>query len=102
EATEEADPEYFGGEPIEKAWSSVAATLLRVFARRLPGFGNSSPAHLDANVFAGRTSLRLSPGIAEVSISPRPLDILLRMGGLDGESYRLPWRDDATVTIRLI
>lgn len=98
---EGADPAYFGDAPLERAWGPVAAALVRTFARRLPGFGKSSPAHLDTNIFAGRTSLVLSPGFAEVSISRRPLDILLRMGGFDGESCLLPWRDYATVTIRL-
>lgn len=98
----EADREYFGREPVELAWGPVAATLVRKFARRLPGFGNSSPAHLDANIFRGRASIELSPGHVQVSLERRPLDILLRMGGLDGESYLLPWRDYATVTIRLV
>jgi hypothetical protein len=98
---EDPDPEYFGGDPLEQSWATVAACVLRHFAGQLPGFAHSSPRHLDANLFDGRTSLHLVPGSAEVVFSRRPLDILLRMGGFDGKSYSIPWNEYATVTIRL-
>jgi hypothetical protein len=101
DAGTESNPDYFGAETVEQAWAPVAAAVLRRFASQLPGFASSSPRHLDANLFEGRASLHLAPGLAEVVVSPRPLDILLRMGGFDGKSYSIPWNGYAAVTIRL-
>ena len=93
--------DYFSAQPGVQGWEPVGEAILRKFTARLPGFAAASPAHLEENILAGRTALRFSAGGLDVWVARRPLDILLRLGRFDCETYRLPWRDDATITIHL-
>ena len=78
----------------------AAATLMRSFARRLPGMGKSSAEYLWNNVLSGEARITVSPGRILVQLAPRPLQIVMRMSGLHDAAFRLPWQE-IEVTIRL-
>lgn len=86
-------------------WSLIARTVLRAFAGRLVGFAQSSPEHLYANFLEGRSfvqSRRGAEGQELVVDLPRvPLHLILRMAGVDGQTYRIPWLGDAQVTLQM-
>ncbi len=82
----------------ERAWSRMAAAVLRNFARRLPGFGRSSPEYLFQNFLAGTSSVRRAAGRIEVRLPQSPLVVVLRMAG----AYRtltLPWREGVEICL---
>ena len=59
----------------------AAALVLARFARRLPGFGNSSAGYLRCNFLAGRARVTFLPDMIEVSVGRPPLDLVLAMAG---------------------
>jgi len=68
-----------------------ARAVLRHFARRLIGFDSASPEHLYANFLAGRSLLRDTGERIEVELLPPPLSVVLRMAGIQEETYSAPW-----------
>jgi hypothetical protein len=82
----------------EDAWSRIATFIMRVFAKRLPGFAKSSPEYLFRNFLAGASQLRVSKNNIEVSMRQCPLSVVLRIAG----AYRtlsLPWREGVEVCL---
>lgn len=69
----------------------VSRALLRDVARRLPGFGASSPEFLRANVLTGPLRMVSVPDGWRAQFGPVPLQVLLGMTGLDHTLFRLPW-----------
>lgn len=94
------DAAFFGiaRAPARRPWTLFARAAYADFARRLTGLDRSSAAWLWSNVLAGWG--RLAPGDEAVLTMPSvPLDLVLRMTGLDGTRFAV---DGArTVTIRL-
>ena len=86
--------------PLRQELALAAATLMRSFARRLPGMGKSSAEYLWSNVLSGEARITVSPGRILVQLAPRPLQIVMRMSGLHDAAFRLPWQE-IEVTIRL-
>lgn len=90
------------GEPaacdLDQATTAIACRLLRHFARRLPGFGRASDAHLIANFLTGTGRVRVTPDTIDVDLPPLPLAVVARMAGADGLTYDLPWLG-RTVTV---
>jgi len=78
-------------EAFDAVWSRVAYAALRHFARRLPGFGASSPEHLYQNFLAGVSELRNLEERIEVRLPACPLGVVLRFSGVGSETYQLPW-----------
>jgi hypothetical protein len=94
-------PPLLDGIRFDVTWSLVARAVLKSFARRLLGFHRSSPEYLYQNFLAGPSIVTAARGAIEVLLPRCPLDVVLRMTGVDGTTYRVPWLGDAEVTLRL-
>jgi hypothetical protein len=90
-------PEFEAASSLDCAFSLVARAALRNFARRLPGFGFSSPEHLYQNFLAGLTEIRWIDGRLEVRLPPSPLSVILRMTGLQEQKFAPTWLKGAEV-----
>jgi hypothetical protein len=77
----------------EAAADELARLLLQTFARRLPGFSESSPAHLAANFleFNATVDMLASPDLTLVRASYPPLGVILSLNGMLRQSYSLRW-----------
>lgn len=83
---------------IEDIWVSIAAAVLRTFARRLPGFARSSPEFIFQNFLTGTTQVSISNRSIRVQMGQCPLAVVLRMTG----AYRMlvmPWREGEEVCL---
>jgi hypothetical protein len=85
----------------DPAAALVARAAARGLAARLSGLAWSSARHLRDNVLAGSGTVSGVAGEIEIHLSPRPLDIVLRLAGIDGCEFAAPWLPGRTVTIRL-
>jgi hypothetical protein len=94
----EADRDYLAGAP---ACALVARTLLRELAARWQGFGRSSAAYLWSNLLAGTSVVRVQAGRIDVELPAVPLDVVLRMSGVDGLTYTVPWLEPTAVSLAL-
>jgi hypothetical protein len=84
------DMAFFGvvRSPRRRPWALLARAAYGDFARRLNGLDRSSAAWLWPNVLAGWG--RVEPGPVALLEMPRvPLDLVLRMTGLDGSGFIL-------------
>jgi hypothetical protein len=86
---------------VDLTWSLVARALFRAFARRLIGFDQSSFAYLYHNFLAGTSTVFLQQDLIEVRLACSPLHVILRMAGVNGQTYTLPWLNDIGVTLAL-
>jgi hypothetical protein len=75
---------------LTRAATRVAYTALSAYARRLPGFAESSFAHLWKNLLATPATLRLHADLIEVVLTSPPLDVIWRISGADRAAYVLP------------
>jgi hypothetical protein len=75
---------------LTRAATRVAYAALSAYARRLPGFAESSFAHLWKNFLATPAMLRVRPSAIEVMLAPPPLDVIWRISGADRAAYVLP------------
>jgi hypothetical protein len=75
---------------LTRAAARVAYVALSAYARRLPGFADSSFAHLWKNLLATAATLRIDGGTIEVLLTPPPLEVIWRMSGADRSAYVLP------------
>jgi hypothetical protein len=87
---------------LDLTWSLVAHALLKTFARRLIGFDWSSLEYLYHNFLAGTSMVQLQHDLVEVQLPCSPLHLVLRMAGMDGQTYTLPWQDDAQIMLVLM
>jgi hypothetical protein len=71
----------------------AAHAVLRGFAWKLPGFGNSSLRHLWSNFLDFPARVDLMKEKIVVRMSPAPLHTILRIAGLNNGSYTLPGVD---------
>jgi hypothetical protein len=88
-------------EDIDRAARLLAHATMRGFARRLPGFEAASLGFLMANFLSGQGYVEFERDSVVVSISHIPLEIVLRMAGVLGRPYRVPWLSDRLVTVQL-
>jgi hypothetical protein len=79
----------------------AATVLLRDFARRLPGLGQSSPSYLWRNILSGDGFITTTPGQVLVELVARPLEIVLRLAGLNDTCFIPPWLAETEVIIRI-
>jgi hypothetical protein len=79
---------------LDLALSVAAQGLLRVFARKLPGFASSSLPYLYHNFLDFSASLEEEPERRVIRLSPPPLQLVLNMTGMTRSSYRLSWLDE--------
>jgi hypothetical protein len=82
------------------AW--LAQRVLRHFARRLPGFGDSSVTHLREN-FLLRSGSLACPADApwRATLEAPPLALVLRIAGLGGNTLAPPWLHGQAITLLL-
>jgi hypothetical protein len=64
--------------------SRAAHALMRRFARRFLGLDRSSAPYLVRNILTGGGTIIQDPGRIVVRLTPRPLQIVLRMAGIHG------------------
>ncbi len=86
---------------FELTLSLIARTVIRSFARRLPGFDQSSPEYLYQNFLTGTSTVVAQVGLLEVQLARCPLHLVLRIAGMHAQHYTLPWRDDMQVIVTL-
>jgi len=82
-----------GAGPDDLAWTFVAQVGVRLFARRLTGFGTAGISHLAANVFGGGGVVTTEAGGLDVLLDPPPLQVVLHLAGLDDLQLNVPWLD---------
>jgi hypothetical protein len=95
------EPPLRAGASFDLAVSLLAAAALKTFALRLLGFHWSSAAYLYENFLAGASQVQVDAGRIEVSLPRSPLDIVMRMGGVDGRTCAPPWLGGCEVMLRL-
>jgi hypothetical protein len=81
------------------AWSEIAATLLNLFARKLPGFVGSSAGYLCRNFLAGTSLVECDARGVGVDLPRVPLQVVMRMAGAAGR-YEIPWLPGGSLSIR--
>jgi hypothetical protein len=77
----------------------VAAAVLAVFARGLPGFEASSPGHLARNFLAGESHVRVAGDGVEVTLPRTPLEVVLRVAGWRDSTHPVPWLRGETMLV---
>lgn len=87
--------------PGDLVWTLIARSTLRLFAARLRGFEWSGAAYLAEKLLALPALVRIDGRRVDVRLTSCPLDVVLRMAGLDGRSWRVPWLDDLEVAVHL-
>jgi hypothetical protein len=94
-------PGFLRNEPLDRVSSLAAHALMRRFARRFLTSHDSSAAYLCRNLLLGATEIRIGDARIEVRLSPRPLDIVLRIAGIHGETSEPPWLQGRPVCLIL-
>jgi hypothetical protein len=92
-------PEFELDADRECSWRQLAASLLRDFARRLPGFARSSPEYIFQNFLAGTSQLRFRKDRIEVRLAQSPLSVVLRIAGMY-QNLALPWREGVEICLQ--
>jgi hypothetical protein len=79
------------------ALARMAYRALRVYAHRLPGFSNSSNAHLWKNFLATPAAVWYEGSEVRVALEAPQLDVIWRISGAGRTNYSLP--DGRTVCV---
>lgn len=72
---------------------TAADALLGRFLRRLPGFAASGGDYVRKNFLSTHAAVELEPDRVVVTLSRPPLDLVLRMAGVNRGTRRWPWLD---------
>jgi hypothetical protein len=67
----------------------LATHALRYYASRLPGFSESSFAHLWTNLLSTPATIRAGANQFLVGLAPPPLDVVWRISGAGAANYEL-------------
>jgi len=86
---------------LDRRVARAAHAVMRSFAARLPGFARSSPAHLRENFLAGEGAIRFDREHIDVYLPPLPLGLVVRIAGMHGRGFAVPWLPDRVVTLLL-
>ncbi|HXH95277.1 MAG TPA: hypothetical protein VNN25_27125, partial [Thermoanaerobaculia bacterium] len=78
---------------------TIANEVLASFGNRIPGFARSSAAHLRENFLDGTGAIRFERERIEILLPHVPLALLLRMFGVHGKTFALPWLPERTITL---
>lgn len=79
---------------LDLALSLVAQHLLRQVAYSLPGFAGSNLPYLSRNFFDFAATVEEEPARRVVRLGQPPLHLILKMTGMNRQSYRLSWLDE--------
>lgn len=85
----------------EEELIAIAESVMAAFAAGLPGFARSSAAHLRENFLSGHGAIRFARDRVDVFLPRVPLALLLRITGVDGKTFMLPWMPERPVTLLL-
>jgi len=89
------------GSPVDLTVMLVARATLGAFSRRLLGFAWSSAAYLYRNCLAVAAHVVEDADETVVQLTRAPLDPVLRMAGVDGQRYAVPWLGERTIRLVL-
>jgi hypothetical protein len=81
------------------AW--VAELIHARFAHQLIGFEKSSPRYLFTHFLHRHSEIVINPQVIHVTLSPKPLDAVLRLSGHLDEINRVPWLGNRSVQFTL-
>ena len=76
--------------PLARVPMRLATHALRRYASRLPGFSESSFAHLWTNLLSTPATIRAGVNQFLVGLTPPPLDVIWRISGAGTANYDLP------------
>jgi hypothetical protein len=79
------------GDPFDLAVTVMARAGIRLFARRLLGFGRATAAHLAVNAYGGGGLVRTRPGSIDVTLDPSPLQVVVTLARMDSLECTVPW-----------
>jgi hypothetical protein len=101
----QADVDYLRLPALHKATNDllmpIAQAVLRNFARRQMGFGWSSLAYIQQNMFGVIGQITRQAGRIDIALSDVPLAPVLRMTGLHRDEYVYPWRQSLSIRLLL-
>lgn len=78
----------------------IAISLMRLWARWLRQFADSSISYLSANLIAHAGHLLIDDNAIVVEMEPKPLDMVLEMAGYLDEIEHIPWFENRRVCFR--
>jgi hypothetical protein len=73
--------------------------VLRELAHRLAGLARSSPEHLWRNVLDRPARVEAHARGLRVELGPAPLDVLLRLAGVDRDRFAVPWLGEVELAL---
>jgi hypothetical protein len=76
-----------------------ALSLLRAFARRLPGFGASSPDYVRKSFLSQHASVRVEANRWVVTLERAPMNVILAMSGVARGRVTVPWWPGVTLEL---
>jgi hypothetical protein len=86
---------------LDRRVARAAHAIMQSFAARLPGFARSSPAHLRRNFLTGEGAIRFDRERIDVYLPTLPLGLVVRIAGMHGRGFAVPWLPDRVVTMLL-
>lgn len=86
--------------PLLRLPMRLATHAMRRYASRLPGFSESSFAHLWTNTLSTPATIRAGADQFLVKLTPPPLDVIWRISGAGAANYELPGGRRVIVEVR--
>jgi hypothetical protein len=86
------------GSPWDDALIAVSGIILHSFATRLGAFAGSSPSYLRRNILESQAVVERRTTELHVRFLSCPLQMVLRMVGLDSDSWQITWTPELTLT----
>jgi hypothetical protein len=80
-----------GNPSFDLTIAAATRLLLRMWARWLRGFSNSSPAFLSDNFIRRRGQIYVEKDVLLIELEQRPLDVVVEMAGYLADLERVPW-----------
>jgi hypothetical protein len=86
--------------PDEEPVVAVAGrAVLRELAVRIGGFERSTPQHVWRNVLDRPARVEPHAGGLRVLLGPAPLDVMLRLAGIDRDRFDVPWLGEVSLSL---
>ena len=86
---------------LDRKAARAAHAVMQSLAARLPGFARSSFAHLRANFLNGDGTIRFDGERIDVHLPSLPLALVIRVAGMHGRGFEVPWLPGRAVTLLL-
>ena len=85
--------------PFVRAMRLTTHSLMRNFARKLPGFSTSGLSYLYSNFLDFPATLEDEPTRCVITLGRPPLNLILKMSGLNSGSYQLSFTGERTFAL---